>query len=511
MEYNLTKDSVNFCETLYDSGSEQSIEAQINLPEYCRDVERILKCLVIPNIFACRITGDRVTADGEALIRVIYVSDQGTTECCEQAVPFSKYIEVRDLNNECCASASATSEYVNCRAVSPRRLSVDGNVNVRFVISSMSGIGIAVSAEGCGVQTKNESVKADIPVASCRKMFEMGETAAIEQNKPSISSIIRSDAFVETESVKCIANKMLIKGEIAVDFLYKADDGSDSLICLRHTMPISQIVEVVGVTEDSICDCVVTVSSINTEAKTDSNGENRLIDISIKALISVDAYENKDITIITDGYSTEYEIKCESKSIELLKHLHTYSETKTVRETVDASSLNIAEIADISCRKSEGTAMNDGDIIKGKASAVLGILYKDNSGAYSYAERTVDFSFECQGKQGENRIIATPSLSVREISGTTVGGDKIEIKLGMNIYMPILECVPLRACTDIEPDESKPKSQNTSTLTVYFASPGESLWNIARSYNTTVGAIKEENELTQDTVGEKMMLMIPKA
>ena len=510
MEYNLTKDNVTIKETLCESGAEQSIDAQINLPEYCRDAERILKCLVIPNIFACQITGDRVTADGDALIRVIYVSDKGTTECYEQSVPFSKYTEIRDLNNECNAMATATAEYVNCRAVSPRRLSVNGNINIHFCVSSLSSVPVAISAEGCGVQTKKETVNADMPVGQCKKMFEIGETVAVEQNNPPISSIIKSDAFAEIESVKCIANKMLVKGEMAVDFLYKADSDSQELVAFRHSMPLSQIVEIAGVDENSLCDCVVTVSSVNAVAKTDSSGENRLVDLSVKAFVCVDAYENKDITLVTDSYSTEYGVKCDSKNIELVRHIHCYDETKNIRATVDASSLNIAEIADISCRRAEGAAAPDKDKINGSGSAVLGILYKDTDGEYGYTERTVDFSFDCQGKESDERISCVPSLYISDITGSTVGGDKLEIKLNAHIYMSILECIQKRVCVEIEPDETKPRSQGGSTLTVYFASAGESLWDIAQRYNTTVDAIKEENDISQDCVGEKMMLMIPK-
>ena len=511
MEYNVTKDNVAFNETVYEAGAEQSIDAQINLPEYCRDAERILKCLVIPNIFACQITGDRVTADGDALIRVIYVSDKGTPECYEQSVPFSKYAEIRDLNNECNAMATATAEYVNCRAVSPRRLSVNGNINIHFCVSSLSSTPVATMAEGCGVQTKNETVNADIPVGQCKKMFEIGETVAVEQSEPPISAIIKSDAFAEIESVKCIANKMLVKGEMTVDFLYKADSDSEELVSLRHSMPLSQIVEIAGVDENSLCDCVVTVSSVNAVAKTDSSGENRLIDLSVKAFVCVDAYENKDITLVTDSYSTEYEVRCDSKNVELVRHIHSYDETKNIRATVDASSLNISEVMDVSCRRVEGAAAPDNDKVSGTGSAVLGILYKDADGEYGYTERTVDFSFDCQGKQSDERISAAPSFYVCDPSGSTVGGDKLEIKFNVHIYMPILECIQKRVCIEIEPDESRPRAQSGSTLTVYFASAGENLWDIAQRYNTTVDAIKEENELSQDCVSEKMMLMIPKA
>ncbi len=134
----------------------------------------------------------------------------------------------------------------------------------------------------------------------------------------------------------------------------------------------------------------MTVSSVNAVAKTDSSGENRLIDLSVKAFVCVAAYENKDITLVTDSYSTEYEVMCDSKNVELVRHIHSYDETKIIRATVDASSLNISEVMDVSCRRVEGAAAPDNDKISGTGSAVLGILYKDADGEYGYTERTVE-------------------------------------------------------------------------------------------------------------------------
>ena len=61
----------------------------------------------------------------------------------------------------------------------------------------------------------------------------------------------------------------------------------------------------------------------------------------------------------------------------------------------------------------------------------------------------------------------------------------------------------------MEPDEEHPKKKNDWALTVYFCDGGEHLWDIAEKYNTTVDKIKEENELTQETVADKTILMIP--
>ena len=96
-----------------------------------------------------------------------------------------------------------------------------------------------------------------------------------------------------------------------------------------------------------------------------------------------------------------------------------------------------------------------------------------------------------------------------EISCTSVGSDKAEIKMSVNVFMPIYETVSKKICVNMEPDEEHPKRKNDWELAVYFCNAGEQLWDIAEKYNTTVDRIKEENELTGETVTEKTILMIP--
>lgn len=47
-------------------------------------------------------------------------------------------------------------------------------------------------------------------------------------------------------------------------------------------------------------------------------------------------------------------------------------------------------------------------------------------------------------------------------------------------------------------------------MTIYFAQEGESVWEIARRYNTTAEAITAENKLTGDAVETKCKLLIPR-
>ncbi|MBQ6874128.1 MAG: DUF3794 domain-containing protein [Clostridia bacterium] len=509
MEYSIKKENFTFSEKQIQTSAEQSFETEISLPDYCSDIRKILKCLVTVNIHSCQINGDRATAEGENVIRVLYVGESGKPECYEQSIPFSKYVEIRGKEGDCSCSVRGKVEYVNCRAVSQRRISISGNVGLIFTVAELKSLPLPHAAEGCEIETRCEKVNADMEVSLCNKIFEMGETVSLGEGQPPVSSVVRAEACAVTETVKAVENKLLIKGEMQVFVLYCADSENKELVRFKHTMPISQVFQVGDIDKDCICDADVSVCGVSVTPCADSNGKNTLFEISVKAEADICAYRNTDLTVVTDCYSTRYEMKCEYRNVDFLRHLFTYKETKQIRTTVDLTPLTVSEICDGFCKKTDGSTVHKNGKIEGKGNGIIGLIYTDTEGEYGYCERSVDFSFECQGKDNCEGVCAHPVFSVGEISCTSVGSDKAEIKMSVNVFMPIYETVSKKICVNMEPDEEHPKRKNDWELTVYFCNAGEQLWDIAEKYNTTVDRIKEENELTGETVTEKTILMIP--
>ena len=65
-----------------------------------------------------------------------------------------------------------------------------------------------------------------------------------------------------------------------------------------------------------------------------------------------------------------------------------------------------------------------------------------------------------------------------------------------------------KVINDISADEGNPRRKDAS-LTLYYADEGESIWDIARNYCTSVDAIKLENDLSEDVLQKRGMLLIP--
>ena len=69
------------------------------------------------------------------------------------------------------------------------------------------------------------------------------------------------------------------------------------------------------------------------------------------------------------------------------------------------------------------------------------------------------------------------------------------------------ECTVL---SDIIVDESNPKhADNNCAVKLYYADEGEDIWEIAKKYSTSINAIMEENNFSDEKISERSMMLIP--
>ena len=80
MELQMQKQTVCINELVFDGQTEQPVEADLLLPDYCPDIQRILHCDLCCLIHSTRAEQQRLTVDGELRLSVLYVSDSGTVQ-----------------------------------------------------------------------------------------------------------------------------------------------------------------------------------------------------------------------------------------------------------------------------------------------------------------------------------------------------------------------------------------------------------------------------------------------
>ena len=99
MEFNTHKDCICVCEEMTQGSAEHPIDCDITLPEYLPDIVRILRCIATPGVQSHSITGDRITAECDAKVRILYICNDGKLHCFEQNLQFAKQLELKSADS----------------------------------------------------------------------------------------------------------------------------------------------------------------------------------------------------------------------------------------------------------------------------------------------------------------------------------------------------------------------------------------------------------------------------
>lgn len=508
MEIKIRKEQVSICELMFENTSEQAVDGDITLPDYCPDIKRILKCILTPCLNSVQCVGDRVTIDANAFVQVIYVDDNNNIFCYDKTFPFAKTIELGKQIDNPTTDVKLKTAYANTRAVSQRRIDIHSSVGISIKITAKQEIELIADAENCGIQLLKSCDTASDFIGQTVKSFTLNEVMEIGKSKASIRQIIRQKATPVISEIKVIANKLLIKGEISVSVLYCKDNSEGGYEIYENSMPLSQIVELDGIEETSDYSARLSVASLNIMPKADSSGEKRLFDATVTISASIKSDKKIETVFPCDCYSTMYNVKSEKKLVAFEKIIKNTDDLIMVKKSEEFLNVAIQEIIAVWCDDVVTTYTCLGDELKIIGSTMVSMLAIDTSGQPFYAERNVSFEKARNIDGGCRNLICNADAVVSAVGFVLADSNKIDLRVEIRLHASLSRKDTSEILTDIQCDTSEVKEKKYSVLTIYFPDDGEVLWNIARKFGTTVDAIKSENDVN-NTLSGKCMLLIP--
>ncbi len=505
MDFNVDKQQLCTCRIVREAKAEQGVDSDMTLPDYCPDIKSMLCCSIEPGINSVSVTGNRITADGNAVIRLLYVSSENKLACFEQNYPLSKYVEMNALTPECSATAAVKVSYVNCRAVSPRRVDVHGCISVLFSVMCCESKGFVSSVSGDGVRQKLMPLRGCSAVGCMSKLFEMSEVVPINDAESAVKSVVHSSAVPLISEIKAVSNKLLIKGEMQLYTALCCEDSSIKKV--EHTMPISRIIELDGVDDTCICDVRAEASSLDIRLKADDNGEIRSLDAATVIRADVCAYKPIDCACVEDVYSVKKELDITAVPLESNKFAGMLDEAFLVSFQPDFTGDEVGEITDSWC---EGvtcvTAGKEGGA-ELSGTLTLCVLYNDSQGNPAFARRQSDYRFTKEFAGVKGKLVGNISVLPCGVSVSGKGA-ALNAKVQLRARGCLFESEIITALENARVLEDTEKNSSHYAVTVYFGESGEKLWDIAKKYNTSEESIRRRNNVNGDVLEKETMLII---
>lgn len=505
MELKLTRQPLFINEPLIDQKVEQPIECDALLPDYCPDIVRILKCSVTPAVTGRRASPGKLELEGMAVVTVYYVSTGEGVAHGEYKVPFSRIVEMRADHPAPVLSLSAQVDYINCRAVNQRRLDIRGALVIKVRATGCREEQAAAEGAGMGLQLKREQTEATRLLGQCCRESHLTEQVELPGGKSPIRAIARVGAATRVTDVKQVAGKAVLRGELNLHILYQSGDGGfETLDC---TLPTNTVCELEGLTEDSLCDVWQQVTSVTAEPAAAEDGEYRCVAIDALVESQVQGWQHYTARYCSDCYSTKNLCSFRTKTATLTRVCGTLSETVPYKETVPLPE-KVEEIADLWCDVTGVTIRGDAGGPVAQLRLAVSMFARMEDGQLYYFDKVLEAEHKI-ACEVEGAALEAQACCQSTNWTFSSGGDSVEIRCEL-VFSGVLS-VQERAMLldDIQVDETRPKEDTAAPgLYLYLADPGETLWDIAKRYNTNIDRITEENP-DGETAEDRRVLLIP--
>lgn len=486
MELELRRQTVPSCETILEETVEQPVECDALLPDYCPDIRRILKCTMTPVPMGRTITAGRLETEGLANINVLYISAGGEPARGEYKIPFTRMMELHGEAEEPIITVSMAAGQVSCRAVNQRRLEIRGSVIISAAVTACRQGKILEDSGDPTVQLRKTEQKGVRLCGSVSGEQRLAKTTELEGSAAPLTRVLRCDAAVSRREEKWSDGRLTVMGEVLATACCADQNGgwqtAECALPFEVTMPLPE-----GADAEFDVRCMALAPTA--EPAQDADGEYRSLEWGVTVAAEAKIYRPYTLCCCTDGYSTRYRSECRGKTLQTTELVSICRESETHRETLPLPEAT-GEVTALWVRAEGCTVSPDGDGLLAEGRLGLTLLTRMGDGEYYSFDRPLEVQrrLTCDA---DCRWEA--ALECRAFRWEQTGN---ELALTCELYWQGAVCRTRRTAVleEITVDEASPKENcRPRGLYIYMAEEGESLWDIARRYNTSEAKIREDN------------------
>ena len=499
MDCNIIKNNIYSCKTVYESFSEEKIDFDIVIPDYCAEAVRILKCDVQPVISSKTIDGDRLIIEGVCTVNVIYADQQtGAVRSIIESTSFTQTCMLKEQLSAYRIKIKMRTSNVSCRLQNSRRISVKAVIGIAAKVTGNAQTSIIEGIEDCDVETLFDTVQACTYINSGEADVRI--SSEIELAMP-VVDIIKCDGCISVSEIKVINDKVIIKGEAVIDCLYTTGEMINDLESAQTVIPFNEIVDVDGAVEDGHGEAECEIISIRCDISDQSN----MINIEIDARAQVSAYNDTQIKLLKDVYSRTFDLQTQTAQINIESLSDSIMFSESVKNNVEID-LQDARICDVMLKPvvknisyCDGSLIIEGDINVS--------IYAANNDEYRFTDKSVPFSIERAFTKNDSTMRCEAVVCAENISYTMPDETTLEFKADMLFNVLVFSSNKYTVIDNIEKSEDSSACFGSKFI-LYYADKGEDLWDIAKKYHTSVDIIKRDNTLDNSIITENKMLLI---
>lgn len=506
MSVTLKKEKIQTSELVYQKYNRITVESDVNVPDINPDILKVLDVNGYITVSEKSIRNSKLYVCGTATITVLYAPDGDVFSSVKSLISthdFNHTIDIPETDGSESLYVETEAETFSYTLLNSRKISLRCIIGVNTKLTRPTEIELASNCEdACGICTKSRKIRVCNSAVNSENRISVCEQRELSSDMPSVSEILKTTVTPELEELIMSEDKAIVKGQMKLCTLYiSVDDGSVQKF--EYTLPFGEALDAIGAEDDMDAEIDFSVSNLYCEVRDDSDGEPRIIGIDLCVSAVIRGISIIETEVMTDAYSTESKTSLTHRPVKI-EQLHDNTTTRLTHKSslsIPDTLPEIQEVCDVRSSASvNGISISTGEIlISGTIkTSVLYIAADDDLPLCSYTD-TSEFS-HCVPSPGiPDTAVCDARTCVEHTSFSMNGSRDMETRTVLGISVRSFTADEISTVGDIELLSDYDRTKQ-ACISICFASEGNTLWDIAKRYRTTVDSVKEQNKLTSDTL-----------
>lgn len=512
----LRKESVQMLHVKSRATSQVTFDTDYNVPDAKPDMGRLIQSKGDISMDEVRLSEGKAFISGSLNVNILYVGDEDQKVSSLSAkLPFDETLNLEGIAGGDKMCLKWEIEDLSVHMIHSRKLNIKAIVTFYAVVDEMTGVQLPVEIIGEDASIKRKKVRLMSLMVHKKDTMRIKDEVTLVSNKPNIEQLLWYTIEVRGMDLRPEDNVVKARGELSVFVLYSGEDEENPLQWAEYTLPFSSEIECTGCTGDMIQDIGYSVINQSIEVKPDSDGEERVMCADVVLELDMKLYREEEHDLILDVYSPLKEYIPQGKEM-CLESLLVRNDSKcrvADRIELKESQGKILQICHSQGRvKVEKTKIVENGI-QADGIVFLKILYitgNDDMPFYS-VDGMIPFSHVIEVNGIEEDSIFFLQADLEQLSTSMIDSNEIEIKALIRLNALVLQCERQLIISKVEEQPlDMQKIQAMPGITVYMVKNGDTMWDIAKRFYTTVEEICGLNELEDERVTPGMPLLLVK-
>lgn len=483
------------------------VEEDVVVPDIKPDILNTIRTNGTVCIHKKEIMDGKVKLDGSIQAYIMYLADdeQSTIRSLNMTLEFSQMVNFELVKTGMLLEDNVVLKNIECRVLNGRKVNIKVMLDLELKALSNEELEFVKEVQEINdVQLLEKTLNLNSLLGTGITKVYAKDTLVID-NMDQLAEIMKVETSILNQETKISYNKVLVKADTNVKIMYRTEDNR---ICTTNNLiPVMGFIDMPDVADENLCDVKYAIKNLLVKP---NNIEEHSIYVEAELEISCNVYQKKEVNIIEDLYSPTKNLVYKQKQIKAIAQKEMIKNTCTIRERQLVPEIGNHKIYDAEVKPTilKQNILTDRIVYEGEIN--LNFLYEAENSSKIEAKDVVlpfNFSMDYAGVTPNSEIETNIVVTLQDF--TLMPDENIEIKIDLEFNVNLSNNQTINVIEEINIDETA--KQERYSLIIYFVKQGDTLWNIAKRFNSTVSKIVTINNIEDENkinIGEQLFIPI---